>query len=65
MDTKDVEDTRSLTRLRSHVERITGVVRNQNKILSSEIPVEMVLPCPSVVLINLVKLTSQTIVTND
>lgn len=45
LDAKDVGETRSLKHLKIHVERVTGVVRNKYKILSSKIPNSMVLPC--------------------
>lgn len=40
-----MEGTRRIAHLRIHVERIIGVVRNKYKILSSTIPISMVLPC--------------------
>ncbi|XP_074534861.1 uncharacterized protein LOC141797427 isoform X2 [Halichoeres trimaculatus] len=45
LDAKDIEQTRSLASLRIHVERVVGAVRDKYKILSSKIPIEMVLPC--------------------
>ncbi|XP_072219756.1 uncharacterized protein [Leuresthes tenuis] len=45
LDAKDAEETRKMTHLRTHVERIIGVVRDTYSILSSNIPVSMAEPC--------------------
>ena len=45
LDAKDMEETRCIVHLRIYVERIIGLVRNEYKILSSKIPINIVLPC--------------------
>ncbi|XP_065103379.1 uncharacterized protein [Paramisgurnus dabryanus] len=45
LEAKDVEDMTSIAHLRIHLERVIGVVRHKYKILSSTIPISMVLPC--------------------
>ncbi|XP_073672338.1 uncharacterized protein [Paramisgurnus dabryanus] len=48
LEAKDVEDMTSIAHLRIHLERVIGVVRNKYKILSTTIPISMVLPCERV-----------------
>uniref|UniRef100_A0A673I2W7 DDE Tnp4 domain-containing protein n=1 Tax=Sinocyclocheilus rhinocerous TaxID=307959 RepID=A0A673I2W7_9TELE len=38
-------ETRAITHLRIHVERVIGVVRNKYKMLHSKVPISMILPC--------------------
>ncbi|XP_065103380.1 uncharacterized protein [Paramisgurnus dabryanus] len=45
LEAKDVKDMTSIAHLRIHLERVIGVVRNKYKILSTTIPISMVLPC--------------------
>ncbi|KAF3698388.1 THAP domain-containing protein 11 [Channa argus] len=45
LEAKDAEETRCMAHLRSHVQKVVGVVRNKYKILSSTLPVTMVVPC--------------------
>ncbi|KAK2863569.1 hypothetical protein Q5P01_003102 [Channa striata] len=47
LEAKDAEETRCTAHLRSHVRKVVGVVRNKYKILSSTLPVTMVVPCES------------------
>ncbi|CAN9511405.1 unnamed protein product [Ophioblennius macclurei] len=44
MDPKSVEETRQITHLRVHVERVIGLVRNKYKILQQNIPVSLKAP---------------------
>ncbi|KAL0993151.1 hypothetical protein UPYG_G00103900 [Umbra pygmaea] len=45
LEAKDVEETRAITHLRIHVERVIGVVRNKFKFLHSTVPVHMLVKC--------------------
>uniref|UniRef100_A0A1A8CZR1 DDE Tnp4 domain-containing protein n=1 Tax=Nothobranchius kadleci TaxID=1051664 RepID=A0A1A8CZR1_NOTKA len=45
LETRDVESTKKTAHLRIHAKRLFGIVRKSYAILSSEVPIHMVLPC--------------------